>query len=204
MRRNARAAPTSNGAAPGSGHVRVVSVWQTKDQTAQGERALSETCCISARITLAFRSRFSSPCSFGALAARSAMDASTLAAAAVAAAVHHAETAAVAEAARQHERNARLQEALQRTRGTMRAARSAVRRGDMHVALRLIAAGLREEEEEEEEQPQQEPESEGHRCALCRLTWPSVTLMLAIGRWAMAAFEERLVCDACLAALPPQ
>ena len=52
----------------------------------------------------------------------------------------------------------------------MRAVRSAVRRGDMHVALRLIAAELREEEEEEEdeeeEQLQQELESEGHRCAL--------------------------------------
>ena len=153
---------------------------------------------------LSFRSRFSSSCALLPLRCAAAMGASTLAAEAVAAAVHHAETAAVAEAARQHERTARLQEALQRTRGTMRAARSAVRRGDMHVALRLITAELREEEEEEEEQQQVELESEGHRCALCRFTWPSVTLMLAIGRWAMAAFEERLVCDACLAALPPQ
>ena len=156
----------------------------------------SRSCLSSSCALLPFRST-----------AAPAMDASTLAAAAVAAAVHHAETAAVAEAARQHERNARLQEALQRARGAMRAVRRAVRRGDMHVALRLIAAELREEEEEEEEeeeQLQQELESEGHRCALCRFTWPSVTLMLAIGRWATAAFEERLVCDARLAALPPQ
>ena len=72
--------------------MRVVSVWQTKDQTAQGERELSETCCISARITLELRSPFSAPCSFGALAApRSAnMDATTIAALAVAIQESHA------------------------------------------------------------------------------------------------------------------
>ena len=95
-------------------------------------------------------------------------------------------------------------------RDVMHDARRALRHGNAERAHALLNAELDSSSEEEaaegsEEEAEEEAEEqlpiEGHRCALCGLTWPSVTLMLPTGRWANLAIEQRLVCDDCFEAL---
>ena len=91
-------------------------------------------------------------------------------------------------------------------RDVMHDARRALRRGNAERAHALLNAELDSSSEEEaaegsEEEAEAAEELPGHRCALCGLTWPSVTLMLPTGRWANLAIEQRLVCDDCFEAL---
>ena len=84
----------------------------------------------------------------------------------------------------------------------LRDVRAANREGDAERLDEIVAMELGSSSEQEaEEEAEEEMPIEGHRCALCGLTWPSVTLMLPTGRWATLAIEERLVCDDCFEAL---
>ena len=155
---------------------------------ARGKRELSEICCIPAWRSLEVRSRFSSPCSFGALAAqRSAnMDATTIAALAVAIQESHA--AAIQQLLLDRERAAMANEDAR-----SRLAAHAQRHQDVLQARRATRAAQRAIEDET-----------ALVCVLCQRRSRRIVQMAPIGTWAGLTPDQRLVCSACHRLQPPQ